>query len=736
MVAWWIVLSCACLVSGVVDWQGLKESLYGLVGGPAAIKIVEKWDERPPDFFRDLEERSWLVIAQYLSEAQVKQIQPKEFDQMSAELAQSVLSGIRTCHDIDISFWGGGRIRHISPECVHSILSKKETVKLESLWQKIGYPVMEKFSKEMRSCWLGIDRNDFNFMQPPVLKIITSFPGVCSHLGLSFWTEERAEHISSDTLYNILTELERPVRLGRLWQQINGWSFYYFTKEMKSAFLNIDLGDFEWMRPDVLEITLSAPGVCSALGPSFWRTSRMAHVPPQCMREILTTYEVPVKLGGLWENAQPDLIWSVATSMRLSWDLFHPDDYDLARGAIGKTIVAHPGICGAFDISFWRKEMLKYVTTRCLGAMLAETNRIVALGELWDHTPHSAITRLDRWDLGGLKNVVGDDFKYMPSDLLKLIFSFDQVVYYLPRPPIRVILSSRASEVNVGSARFAALVRSVPDAAGQLLWYSTSLPENVLCKCDEGDICSLGFVVSNTEQLEWRDFFARLKERYHSAGRGEFFGRMTRMISIKADSHFCDTVLDLDECLSLPWHEPAARVNLANLAKESPFWVKMLKVCSHDDWNWLSRSKRINALVADDCEFWLAIYSYHPELLAVLHWTMLKKISHACVVKVKSILHHNPSLASFLPDNVFSERRVGELPCRLQDLSPGQIACLSENIANDKSNPADKMDQHVLSGVTLDDIKALNLVQFSSLYRTQWAFVPNGIKDQVFDWGL
>lgn len=66
-----------------------------------------------------------------------------------------------------------------------------------------------------------------------------------------------------------------------------------------------------------------------------------------------------------------------------------------------------------------------------------------------------------------------------------------------------------------------------------------------------------------------------------------------------------------------------------------------------------------------------------------------------------------------------------------------QIACVSKKTFNNIDEPtAEEISQHVLSGVTLADLETLNLQQFKSLYKSQWAFVPGDIKNDALSWRL
>lgn len=402
----------------------------------------------------------------------------------------------------------------------------------------------------------------------------------------------------------------------------------------------------------------------------------------------------------------------------------------------------------SLDISFWTVETIEYFTPDCLHMIFVKGNSPVALGRLWAYMPSRAMNEFLLWYTKILQNVTGSDFQYMPSDLLKLLFSLESISDYLPQPSTGIILSSQASEVEVESWQFSALVKSVPSVAAQLLWYSKRLPEDVLAHCDGNDIRTLKLVLDGKE-MDWKSLFVKLEERYLLDERTELFSQIVKSISREVKNHFCASLLDPDEFLSMTWlynnlsdscrsalpfssFTVAKLFSRPELVKDNFSWTRILGVYSLNDWALLSQSKRIGNLLGKECSFWKSIETGKwSELLRVLEPPIFASITSNCVLELKNTLRQNANLIPFLADDAFSQYEINQLPCSLQDLSPGQLAQLSSRIRGGEGDL-----KHILSRITLDELKALKFEQFKSLYESQRAFISNDIKMEALNWQL
>lgn len=413
---------------------------------------------------------------------------------------------------------------------------------------------IEKLVKEMQPLLSNIPLQDFPLMKGELLEIMLSKQKLCPTIDITFWTKgPLLQHISSECLYRILAENPAPVKLGKLWEQV-GWQVADdFTDEMEAAWSRINHNDFYLMQPDTLKVITLVPKVCSALGVSFWTRETIKDISGRCLHILLTSNEEPVKLGNLWSSIERLSFYHLLRFTRSSLNLIHPDDRVLARDRIVELIKDCYGLCSVLESSFWTRETIRYMSLKCLEAIIENSAKSVRLGELWGHIPRQTITGLEDSMFKYFKNIAGSDFQYMPSPLLNRLFSFDWLKDY-DSPlvlPSQVVLSSKAEGVRMSPMRFAKFVKSAPSVAGQILWYSKGITKDVLSHCDGNGIRSLSLDVPGEKELDWKGLFARLEHKYSLEGRKEFFDQMIKLVSDNASPHFCATLLDLDEYWSL-----------------------------------------------------------------------------------------------------------------------------------------------------------------------------------------
>lgn len=129
--AWWVIFFGALLVFGeMVDWEDFKRNPSDAV----AQTIASNWDERPPNFLRDIGEKPWKLIAMRLLNPQIMAIFEKEPDSMTPGLLKATFYYLEICPTIEIAFWNDERIQHISAKCLYEILKgTKAPVKLGKL---------------------------------------------------------------------------------------------------------------------------------------------------------------------------------------------------------------------------------------------------------------------------------------------------------------------------------------------------------------------------------------------------------------------------------------------------------------------------------------------------------------------------------------------------------------------------------------------------------------------------
>lgn len=302
---WWVLLSCIYYSAsgGGIKWNEFKEKLEGSNSDKVARKIANKWDERPIDFFDGVGGQAWRRIIPYLSASQKVGINTREFDHMTPETSSIILFELKACPTFDITFWTEQRIRQISLECLYKILTETNTfVRLGKLWNHVDIQLIRQLANTKGSFWVKIDRTDFDLIEGGVLKAISSAPGLCSNLKIAFWTEEKFKHASATCLYDILAKTEPAVSLGSLWRHVNREMLEYCPLKVRSSWVNIDHGDFDFMQEGVLKIITSEPTVCSSIRVSFLTRERINYISWKCLRTILAEAKVPIKLGELWAS--------------------------------------------------------------------------------------------------------------------------------------------------------------------------------------------------------------------------------------------------------------------------------------------------------------------------------------------------------------------------------------------------------------------------------------------------
>lgn len=252
----------------------------------------------------------------------------------------SLLSNEQVCIWLELHYLDPGAAALITSKCLYGYLnSQQRKIGLGELWKSIPTSQVKNFNINMRFSLTNIPLEDFNSMTWELLKVILSEHKTCPTMEISFWTEKRMEHISPECLHRILTETERPVRLGKGWQAIPQKTLESFTTDMKSSWLNIDEGDFELMDKETLAIILYSPMVWSARKLSFWVGERTNYISGMRLYELLTNEGTPPKLGELWKKFSPYLLADLFDMMEFSWDSVHPDDWELVREKSNKALL-------------------------------------------------------------------------------------------------------------------------------------------------------------------------------------------------------------------------------------------------------------------------------------------------------------------------------------------------------------------------------------------------------------
>lgn len=174
------------------------------------------------------------------------------------------------CTKLELAHLSPTNSQFLTARCLHGYLSsiggdREQQPPLDCRWEYFNFGILLQFTPKMQSVWANISSHDFNMMPSSTRRLIMSTFQACQSLDLTRLSPVALHDLSAPCLYAILSNPERPIRLGSLWQSIPASAIFKFTDEMLKVLKNVAASDFYHMGWSTLQVILRSEAALTNL---------------------------------------------------------------------------------------------------------------------------------------------------------------------------------------------------------------------------------------------------------------------------------------------------------------------------------------------------------------------------------------------------------------------------------------------------------------------------------------
>lgn len=428
---WWLFLSNICLALGsVFEGKELEKSLLEkLENGAVVERVLHGWSDRPKDLFQGIDKQTWQEIIPRLSDSQLSEIHPKEF-----ELSETACEAF-----------------------AEHLPKLSDTRALPDTFRRAVCKLLKEENERNRK-----GRHALGFNSYKIVQVIGAIPAgwmkTHGELFMKALTESKPQglgQLQKETLAALLNNpnhacqsLTLDVLLG-----LSPMQLALISPSCAGEIIGLGAMDLSevvgYLRNDVFseydgplsrETIQNLSGeqiekfgysfinddrqICTLLELSYLSPTAVARVTSPCLCGYFGSGQEVIGLGELWKSIGTYQVYPTMLLTKSCLANIPLREFDWMGLEALHGILSLSRFCPTTDIAFWSVEKVEHISPECLYRILDKAIPPVKLGKLWQATSHLnlEISFTPEMQSSWLK-IARDDFDLMPGKVLTAISS-------------------------------------------------------------------------------------------------------------------------------------------------------------------------------------------------------------------------------------------------------------------------------------------------------------------------